>query len=694
MLRNVPHGSDRSSVSNASECGHDAFAPRGQRVFDVDGVPAQFGLDGRTYAVSQPEPPETDEDPSRSQTACWDRQLWLSECDVPSDPIQEVFDLLVPSPEMAPRFAVNPGDGWWAAKGRVLTPEVVASHVFSRSRHAVAVGFPEMGRTMILDVDAHVDRGAIMAMREEIRSLGPGAAMREPFLEDEEVIERIRSRALDKARQLYESFQARGVEPIVERSPGRGYHLYLFTERLRSRATRRAFIESYLGEGLHRDWKHVDLFPSGSVCRLPCGRSQALMDVCADGRVIRARGTRARAAHLEAFLSRVEAATVPEGLVEEVASERRQKLRARRMHRVRSARPRCYASSASQPGKDPTVQQFGAAYVAVVQDLLRQGIPRVGTRHHSVLKVCFWWFICQGKSRAETLALLRSWLRDEQLGHLSNAQDLIEESVSDATRYIDRLASHHPGVKGPRRPPPVPVVELGPEWASLPERVDPRVRREVERLLPYVAANAGGEMPLTKTFQQMVCGEGMLTLHKRRWGARRMRKSRKAIKELERLGVLSLMQRHEPGRGRIYQVVEPAMWAARALVPVVGEASEAVANCSGVVRGSSTAPVESRSSAPRWERPPESSSPGPRACSGGKRGRAGTRAAVCEVGARAVVEMSAERARTELVERAALDAASAARLDDEMAMLLARSWRTWEAAQGGGGGSGRGPPTG
>ncbi len=290
----------------------------------------------------------------------------------------------------------------------------------------------------------------------------------------------------------------RDKQPVILRSPGDGYHVYLplerggdATERTWPAAWAREHIEHHLnrhGVALHPG--RLELFPSGIRLRAPCGAGSAVLvptrpDFSDDlglelhgarWRRFRDRATGAETHRLirdvEALVARfcddLEAARRPLeawlgrdrhcwhavwgpwGRNDPAAAENPAgSARANALSRHKEEVPKRTGPLPSSAPIDPIPSLapsggwllYGAAFRGRVEDLAAHGLSSAGQRHDAALKLTWYWGKCRGLDRSTTLARVREWLTGFE--HVSATRDrsrhaFVRDTMREVAHYYDR----------------------------------------------------------------------------------------------------------------------------------------------------------------------------------------------------------------------------------------------------------------
>ena len=403
-------------------------------------------------------------------------------------------------------------------------------------------------------------------------------------------------------------------QPVVMRSPGDGYHVYLplsrgegAQERTWPAAWAREHIEHHLNQhGIELRPGRLELFPSGIRLRAPCGAGSALLsptrpDFSDDlGLELRHASWRSRRTKngLEpalvrdigpltaAFCGAIEAARRPleDWLGTAVAGwhstwgpwgkdpDRRQKkpetkprVMALSQHKeevpkVMGALPRCSPSASSNPLG--TQLLYGSEFRGRIRDLTECGITSLGERHDSSLKLTWYWGCCRGLEEDATIGRVREWLtafEHTSATRLRSAHAFVRDTLREARHYYQRTVARS------RKPGRV----LGADYVLLPlpsrdtdvvlPQVVPEVRSEVETLLRFLRSNSdkSGRVPhpvnLSAQILHELLGERRVRVTDAEGNVQRRRASVMAIEELTELGILALHTDYSTAHhGRLY----------------------------------------------------------------------------------------------------------------------------------------------
>lgn len=208
----------------------------------------------------------------------------------------------------------------------------------------------------------------------------------------------------------------------------------------------------------------------------------------------------------------------------------------------------------------PTPQRFaggvlrrGREFRAHLQQLLRHGVVTPGTRHDAVLTLVFGWHV-QGKGEAEVRAELAAWSRAH--AHVSKLQGerFVKQCLREGMHYYHRIK------KLPQRARSLAATvgrmrALQPADRLMLAQVAPEVREEAWAILEYLHGHAAPSGDVLDTVMLGRAQLDALTVVDRRVriDGRRCRAEVLAVRELERLGVLSLYVDYSRGRhGRVF----------------------------------------------------------------------------------------------------------------------------------------------
>ncbi len=524
---------------------------------------------------------------------------------------------------------------------RRLNPWVLASHV--RGRGWVAASAPSWCSWLAFDIDAHVAR--------ELRD-DQG---------DEPIPLDAFRRALDSRDQvLAELWRALelgpGREPVIVRSPGLGYHVYLPLARGGASTSPEhtwpaGQIATRAAEALHARGVviapgRLELFPAARVLRAPCGLGTELLvaarpDQPDDLGLAPVAGTtmERRAAQADevqrvrrpwamvaALVAQWEAARRPldewlhasaaawspvwgpfahpdraaagavaekNGVlvdgelpgsqhIDEVqggpagrqGAHERVGLRALTpgvTRGVRSessdpfipitppvARSRAWSGTANAraggPPSGPSPLRRGVEFRRHLGNLLRSGVVVQGSRHDAVLSLVFWWHV-SGKGEDQVRRELEAWARVHAHVSRLKGERFVRACLREGMHYYHRIK------KLPQRARSLAATvartrPLRPADLLTLVKVREDVREEAWAILEYLYAHAEGDGRVTRPvtlgraeLEALVVGDRRVPID----GRGRHRAEVVAVRELERLGVLSIYVDYSTGHhGRIW----------------------------------------------------------------------------------------------------------------------------------------------
>lgn len=223
--------------------------------------------------------------------------------------------------------------------------------------------------------------------------------------------------------------------------------------------------------------------------------------------------------------------------------------------------PRSLSSSSSPTSAGtPAPQRFaggvlrrGREFRSYLQQLLRHGVVTPGTRHDAVLTLVFGWHV-QGKGEAEVRAELTAWCRAH--AHVSKLQGerFVKQCLREGMHYYHRIK------KLPQRARSLAATvgrmrALQPADRLVLAQVAAEVREEAWAILEYLHGHAA---PSGDVLDTVMLGRAQLDAlivadRRVRIDGRRCRAEVLAVRELERLGVLSLYVDYSRGRhGRVF----------------------------------------------------------------------------------------------------------------------------------------------
>lgn len=195
----------------------------------------------------------------------------------------------------------------------------------------------------------------------------------------------------------------------------------------------------------------------------------------------------------------------------------------------------------------------GAAFRTKVRQLLAHGVTAPSTRHDAVLTLCFYWGATCGKSLAATLAELETWCRAHaHAGSTLAPREFVAACLREATSYLLafqplwRFKGHGDGGG---------QVSLAMADAAVLAAIDPRVHDEATALLCWLAGRADAQGWVAQPVELAGGLIDRLCPIDRRLvvDGKSRRRTRVAIEELERLGVLTLAKNYIVGRqGKLF----------------------------------------------------------------------------------------------------------------------------------------------
>lgn len=414
-----------------------------------------------------------------------------------------------------------------------------------------------------------------------------------------------RDRTLAMVWRAYEF--GTGRLPVIWKTPGGGYHLYLPHSRPGGQTWPRRWAvrlhERHLDAcGVERRAGVLEVYPTDTPLRAPCGRRMFLLDptrpddpddlglvpTCADARMVTRNGVRQIEQHrdvvrvVDEFLARMELARrpiedwlwLPEPAWDERWGPWGKMPRGEAGDAALASRSveNPHESVAPPPKGGPGVSEghghlvFGAAWRAEVARLWSFGV-RSGSRHDGVLKWAWYWFVCRRAGREGTLAEVESWLRDPSIPHESptlkrhGIERFVRISIGEAARYVRRLEAYVGKESTPERTVDVSGLRTpqlrDPDRAVLRQVVSVEVHREATAILSYVSMHAAadgyvdGEVELGVAVLAAICGQRRIETDR----GEKCRAAHVAVADLIAAGMISLAVDYSQGRhGRRYYV--------------------------------------------------------------------------------------------------------------------------------------------
>jgi hypothetical protein len=472
---------------------------------------------------------------------------------------------------------------------RRLNPFVLRQHLLGK--YDVAWQAPSWTSLVVFDIDRpEIDRGGVS----------------DPAIELAADSERDRVLAA-----LWDAFGFdRDKQPVVLRSPGGGYHVYLpllraadASERTWPAAWAREHIEHLLDRhGLDRRPGRLELFPSGIRLRAPCGAGSALLvPDCPDfSDDLRLRLTHARwrpwqnratganelrlvrdiGPLVTGFCDAVEAARRP--LEEWLGRSTRcwhpvwGPWGREPLDRAKAGAPPEVSALSQHKEEVPTASGrlpsspavvgargwllYGAVFRSRVRDLAERGLVGAGERHDAALKLTWYWGKCRGLDRSTTLGRVREWLTSFE--HASATRERSRHAfVRDTLREVAHYYDHHvvPAGRGSPRGVDIALRPLSPADRSLLAGVASDLRPAVEIVLRYLRGASGedGWVPhpvnLSSRVLALLLGERRVRVTESDGAVRRRRVAVMTIEELTRLGILALHTDYSTGHhGRLF----------------------------------------------------------------------------------------------------------------------------------------------
>lgn len=491
---------------------------------------------------------------------------------------------------------------------RTLNPYVLRQHLLGK--YDVAWQFPSWTSLVVFDID-----------RSKLPNANPDADVTRQSELFGDLVDLDAVFAANDARDsvlaaLWRAFEfGKDKLPVILRTPGAGYHVYLPVSRGAEAAERtwpagwlRELVEHKLNQhGLALRPGTLELFPAGTRLRVPCGRRMALMEPgqpeLADDLQLRMVGAKwrtrfdARTGTSRTVLER-DIRKLARRFVSSITAARRPLqewlgLSANPWHATWGpwgARPKsgraekkggvisgasapsqhnedvkwalgALASGLSRPGRSSGWLLYGSAFSSRIRDLTQIGIDEPGLRHDAALKLTWHWGLRRALPKEDTLARLRGWL--EAFGHNSTTRShsprkFIAETLREASHYFDRHIL--PCLAAGRTPRGVDVAlpALGDRDLELVREIPLEIKSEIEMILRHLksCADDSGRVPhpvnLSAQILSTLCGERRL-LREVDGVLRRRRATVVAIEELQRLGILALHTNYSTGRhGRLY----------------------------------------------------------------------------------------------------------------------------------------------
>ncbi len=480
---------------------------------------------------------------------------------------------------------------------RTCNPFVLRKHLMGD--YDVAIESPGWCGWLAFDVDCHVPGVATRRSPPSVR-LAPERDERVPGqlrLEldvgnhvpgfatgpSPESVRLARERCDRVLGQLMDAFGLGRNEPVLLGSPSGGFHVYLpliRTEEARETtwpaARIRAVVQRRLDAvGLELRPGVIELFPSGTALRAPCGRGMELL--CSDSWMpipgtYRYRGkqrVRCIDAMVRQFLEqwRERARTLEEwtevpgarwhAVFGPWGDRKAEKLALGDLGGVCRSQDKEDVS----PGTGPTGPHGvlrGAAFVSEVRRLCLEGLTEAGTRHFALLRLLWYWRVCCRLEVVTCLARLEQWLRAFAHVTRKNPEQFLTESRREARLYLERLSVPDRGTWAvrSRRRVSCPIFSNDEKVVCL---ADQRVQREVRQILAFLHGHCldNGVVPdavlLSSHILRELVGERRICERMPDGRLARRRAGVMAVEELIRLRVLTVDTDYSRGRhGRLY----------------------------------------------------------------------------------------------------------------------------------------------
>lgn len=378
-----------------------------------------------------------------------------------------------------------------------------------------------------------------------------------------------------------------GREPIVLRTPGGGYHIYVpltakpgQRHNWDARVVRRRVIQRLRDAGMQIKDGHLEVWPCGKVLRLPMGAHMAMLkaqnpdDASCLGLVpVHATETersttsvpgfrRSIRSGAQAFLEAFEASRLPLGewLLEDEANWSEQfgphgDDPPSQLDKNQSLTSSVNSVSQQFEEGENTSGDFllrGGAFRERIERLLEKGLTESGTRHDAILKLTYYFGICLGLSESRSLAELQTWLESKfHVTNENNPKNFVNQSLREARHYyrnhVARIGSM-PGVQ---------TVSLGLPLSEKDHDVfegqfsTGAVEEAALIILRFVKShsNSGGsvEKPvqITTSLMKRLCGEKRVSVGVVDGKKRRVRATQLAIEELTTMGIFTLYSNYK-----------------------------------------------------------------------------------------------------------------------------------------------------
>jgi hypothetical protein len=216
-----------------------------------------------------------------------------------------------------------------------------------------------------------------------------------------------------------------------------------------------------------------------------------------------------------------------------------------------SSRPS--TSPSPRPSASPLLRR-GREFREHLGRLLRHGVATPSSRHDAVLSLVFWWHVA-GKAESQVRAELEAWARAHPHVSKLKGERFVKTSLREGMHYYHRIK------KLPQRARALATTlvrmrPLSPADFLVVAQVRKDVRDEAHAILEYLAGHSDDT---GRVVGQVTLGRAQLdalTVSDRRVpvdGAGRHRAEVVAVRELERLGILTLFCDYSTGHhGRIF----------------------------------------------------------------------------------------------------------------------------------------------
>lgn len=377
----------------------------------------------------------------------------------------------------------------------------------------------------------------------------------------------------------------RDKQPIVLRSPGFGYHVWLVFDRPLPLGWVKQWISARLHAcGIAPRQGVIEVFPSGVPLRAPCGRGSALLvprnpddpdHLQLEAEHVRLRGknqeVRLIRQYAAAFLAAVEKARRPFEVWVKGAPAwdevwgpwgKREKNDPETSGENALSQHNGEELPAGGAGAPSGFLLYGSDYLVHVSKLLSFGISESGTRHDSVLKVTYYFAVIEGLPEGEVFRKVEEWLRgrphESRYLHQHGSERFVKQCLVEARHYFrSRLRF----LKGRKARPYRTARLLGPadfavlEGLGLGLGLAPELRKGATQLLGWIAgfADAKGCVPGPVRLSSGILERELGDTRLRDAEGRRRRLSTVLIEELQRLGILTLYRDYSTAKhGREY----------------------------------------------------------------------------------------------------------------------------------------------